>query len=57
MVLPDPDEIDTYLVGKYALGDEVTKRLRVADRMTVRVRHDIAEGVEPELERHDVPSP
>jgi hypothetical protein len=55
MVLPDPDEIDTYLVGKYALGDEVTKRLRVADGMTVRVRRDIAEGVEPELERHDVP--
>jgi hypothetical protein len=39
MVFPDPDEIDSYLVGEYALGDEVAKRLRVAGRMTVRVRH------------------
>ena len=50
-MLADPEEVDTDLVGKDAMFDEVPNRLRMRERAVVGVVSDIAEGVEPEDER------
>ena len=51
MVLPDPEEGDTDLVGELPLLDEVAERLRVRQRRSVGAGGDVTEGIEPQFDR------